>query len=85
MQMDPPNNTKDPRRANDALQLRSERQRVRCAAMTDEQREIRNRKRHEAYKMKKSVADKENEPGCNIQGFKSSDANTNIVEDPMGS
>ncbi|KAG2565437.1 hypothetical protein PVAP13_7NG040400 [Panicum virgatum] len=82
--MDPPNNTKDSGLADDALQLRRERQRVRYAAMTDEQRDEKNRKWREAYKRKKNNANKENEPGCNIQDFKPSDADTNIAEDPTG-
>jgi len=82
--MDPPNNTKDSGLADDALQLRRVRQRVRRAAMTDEQRDEKNRKRREAYKRKKNNANKENEPGCNIQDFKPSDADTNIAEDPTG-
>jgi len=50
----------------------------------DEQRDEKNRKRREAYKRKKSNANKENEPGCNIQDFKPSDADTNIAEDATG-
>jgi len=42
------------------------RQRTRCAAMTDEQREEKNRKRREAYRRKKSYANKENEPGLTL-------------------
>ncbi|KAG2644864.1 hypothetical protein PVAP13_2KG382100 [Panicum virgatum] len=52
--------------------------------MTDEQREEKNRKRREAYRRKKSYANKENEPGCNIHVFKSSNADTNIAKHPTG-
>ncbi|XP_039850821.1 uncharacterized protein LOC120709301 isoform X2 [Panicum virgatum] len=82
--MGPPNNKKGPGLAVDALELRRERQRTRCAAMTDEQREEKNRKRREAYRRKKSCANKENEPGCNIHVFKSSNAVTNIAKHPTG-
>ena len=54
----------------DARHLRRERGRVRAALMTDEQREEINRKRREAYKMKKSHAqNKENDPGLNLFGL----------------
>jgi len=54
----------------DARRLRRERGRVRAALMTDEQREEINRKRREAYKMKKCHAqNKENDPGLNLFGL----------------
>ena len=54
----------------DARRLRRERGRVRAALMTNEQHEEINRKRREAYKMKKCHAqNKENDPGLNLFGL----------------
>ncbi|XP_039800322.1 uncharacterized protein LOC120664982 [Panicum virgatum] len=62
--MDPLNsNIKDTGVIEDARHRRRERDRARAALMTDEQKEEKNRKRHEAYKRKKCHAqNKENDP-----------------------
>jgi hypothetical protein len=53
---------------DDAIEIRRQRERIRSAAMTDEQRNERNKKRREAsYKRKKdNIHNKENVPGWYI-------------------